>query len=79
MLTKKIVITKGSPRREGSSAILAKQVAEGARSAGARVGDSCLHHAAKGTLTPALSRWEREPEPRALTAHASRIARAPPA
>jgi multimeric flavodoxin WrbA len=44
MQSKKIVIVKGSPRREGNSAILADQVAEGARSGGARVETFSLHH-----------------------------------
>ena len=44
MPSKKIVIVKGSPRREGNSATLAEQVAEGARSAGAHVEDFYLHH-----------------------------------
>ena len=44
MPTKKIVIVKGSPRHEGNSAILAEQVAEGARSAGAHVESFYLHH-----------------------------------
>lgn len=43
MPNKKIVIVKGSPRREGNSAILAEQVAEGARSAGAKVESFYLH------------------------------------
>jgi multimeric flavodoxin WrbA len=42
--TKKIVIVKGSPRHEGNSAILAEQVAEGARLAGAHVESLYLHH-----------------------------------
>jgi len=44
MPSKKIVIVKGSPRREGNSAILAEQLAEGARSAGARVESFYLHY-----------------------------------
>lgn len=40
---KKIIIVKGSPRREGNSAILADQVAEGARSLGALVESFYLH------------------------------------
>ncbi len=43
MTSKKVVIVKGSPRQEGNSAILAEQVAEGARSAGARVESFYLH------------------------------------
>jgi len=43
-MSNKIVIVKGSPRREGNSAILAEQVAEGARSAGAQVESFYLHH-----------------------------------
>ncbi len=43
-MTQNIVIVKGSPRREGNSAVLAEQVAEGARSAGARVESFYLHH-----------------------------------
>jgi len=43
MPAKKVVIVKGSPRREGNSAILADQVAEGARSLGARVDSFYLH------------------------------------
>ena len=39
----KIIIVKGSPRREGNSAILADRVAEGARSLGALVESFCLH------------------------------------
>jgi multimeric flavodoxin WrbA len=41
---KKIVIVKGSPRREGNSALLAEQLAEGARSAGAQVESFYLHN-----------------------------------
>jgi multimeric flavodoxin WrbA len=41
---KKIIIVKGSPRREGNSALLAERLAEGARSAGARVESFYLHH-----------------------------------
>jgi multimeric flavodoxin WrbA len=44
MQSKKIVIVKGSPRREGNSATLAEQVAEGARSVGAQVESFYLHH-----------------------------------
>lgn len=44
MSSKKVVIVKGSPRREGNSAILAEQVADGARSAGAKVESFYLHH-----------------------------------
>ena len=40
----KIVIVKGSPRREGNSAILAEELAEGARSVGAQVESFYLHH-----------------------------------
>jgi len=40
---KKIVIVKGSPRREGNSATLAEQVAAGARAAGAQVWSFYLH------------------------------------
>lgn len=43
MPSKEIVVVKGSPRREGNSALLAEQVAEGARSAGARVDSFYLH------------------------------------
>jgi multimeric flavodoxin WrbA len=43
MSNKQIVIVKGSPREEGNSALLANQVAEGAREAGARVETFYLH------------------------------------
>ena len=43
MSRKQIVIVKGSPREDGNSAILADQVAEGAREAGARVESFYLH------------------------------------
>jgi multimeric flavodoxin WrbA len=43
MPTKKIVIVKGSPRKNGNSAILAEQVATGARAAGAEVESFFLH------------------------------------
>jgi multimeric flavodoxin WrbA len=39
----KIVVIKGSPRKEGNSATLAKRVAKGAESAGASVEDFYLH------------------------------------
>jgi multimeric flavodoxin WrbA len=38
-----VIIVKGSPRREGNSAVLADQVAEGARAAGAHVESFYLH------------------------------------
>ncbi len=44
MTKKKIVIVKGSPREYGNSAILAEQVAEGAREAGAQVESFYLHN-----------------------------------
>ncbi len=40
----KIVIVKGSPRREGNSAILAEELAKGARAVGAQVESFYLHH-----------------------------------
>jgi multimeric flavodoxin WrbA len=40
---KKILVFMGSPRKEGNSAILARQVAAGAEAAGARVETFCLH------------------------------------
>lgn len=43
MAGKKIIIIKGSPRREGNSAILADQVAAGAKSIGADVESYYLH------------------------------------
>jgi multimeric flavodoxin WrbA len=43
MSGKKIVIVKGSPRRDGNSAALAEQVASGARAAGADVESFYLH------------------------------------
>ncbi len=43
MVKTKIVIVKGSPRERGNSAILAEQVAEGARAAGAQVDSFYLH------------------------------------
>jgi multimeric flavodoxin WrbA len=43
MGTKRIVIVKGSPREKGNSAILADQVAEGAKAAGAYVESFYLH------------------------------------
>jgi multimeric flavodoxin WrbA len=42
-MSKKIIIVKGSPRKAGNSAILAEQVAEGARAAGAEVESIYLH------------------------------------
>jgi len=43
MAKKRVVIVKGSPRKAGNSAILAKQVAEGAKEAGAKVESFYLH------------------------------------
>lgn len=43
MVKKKVVIIKGSPREQGNSAILADQVAQGARAAGAGVESFYLH------------------------------------
>jgi multimeric flavodoxin WrbA len=43
MAAKKVVIVKGSPRKNGNSAILADQVAAGAESAGAQVDVFYLH------------------------------------
>ncbi len=43
MASKKVIIVKGSPRREGNSAILADEVAAGAKSAGAHVESYDLH------------------------------------
>ncbi|MGD9047296.1 MAG: flavodoxin family protein [Anaerolineae bacterium] len=43
MSRKQIVIVKGSPREDGNSAVLANQVAEGAREAGAQVESFYLH------------------------------------
>ncbi|GAG28111.1 unnamed protein product, partial [marine sediment metagenome] len=43
MGSKKVVIVKGSPRRNGNSAILADQVAAGAESVGAEVDVFYLH------------------------------------
>ena len=43
MSSKQIVIVKGSPREDGNSAVLADQVANGAREAGARVESFYLH------------------------------------
>ncbi len=43
MAGKKIVIVKGSPRREGNSAVLAERLAEGARASGAQVESFYLH------------------------------------
>jgi len=42
-LSKRIVIVKGSPRKNGNSAILAEQVAIGARAIGAKVESFDLH------------------------------------
>ena len=42
-MASKIVIVKGSPRREGNSAILAEQVTAGAETAGAEVESFYLH------------------------------------
>jgi multimeric flavodoxin WrbA len=42
-MTKKILILNGSPRRRGNSAVLADQLAEGARSRGAEVESVYLH------------------------------------
>jgi multimeric flavodoxin WrbA len=41
--TKRVIILKGSPREKGNSAILAEQVARGARAAGAEVESFSLH------------------------------------
>ena len=43
MAGKRIVIVKGSPRKNGNSAMLADQVAAGARAAGAQVESFTLH------------------------------------
>ena len=43
MATQKVLIVKGSPRKKGNSAVLAEQVAEGARSLGAEVETVILH------------------------------------
>jgi multimeric flavodoxin WrbA len=43
MKPRKIMILEGSPRRNGNSAILAREVAAGARSLGAEVETLCLH------------------------------------
>ncbi|MBN1314771.1 MAG: flavodoxin family protein [Anaerolineales bacterium] len=43
MAEPKIVIIKGSPRKNGNSAVLADRVAEGAREAGARITSFYLH------------------------------------
>ena len=43
MSKRKIVIIKGSPRKDGNSAVLAEQVAAGARAAGAEVESFYLH------------------------------------
>ena len=43
MAKKQVVVVKASPRRNGNSAALADQVAEGARAAGAQVEDFYLH------------------------------------
>lgn len=43
MSTKKVVIVKGSPRKNGNSAILAARVAAGAKAAGAQVESFYLH------------------------------------
>jgi len=42
-MTKKILILKGSPREKGNSAVLADQLAEAARAAGAEVESIYLH------------------------------------
>jgi multimeric flavodoxin WrbA len=43
MSTQKILVVKGSPRKDGNSAALAEQVAAGAREAGAEVESYYLH------------------------------------
>lgn len=43
MASKKIIIVMGSPRKEGNSATLAKQVAAGAEASGAQVENFYLH------------------------------------
>jgi len=43
MASKKVIIVKGSPRREGNSAVLADEVAAGAKSIGTNVESYYLH------------------------------------
>jgi multimeric flavodoxin WrbA len=44
MSGKYVLILKGSPREKGNSSLLADQVADGARAAGAEVESFCLHN-----------------------------------
>ena len=53
MSKKKVLVLLGSPRKEGSSASLARCLAEGAQSAGAEVEEVVIQTSTSGRAPPA--------------------------